>query len=136
MNSTMRISLAALLGGVLWAGVRAQGAMDPAAAPAGRAARTLEDVDLSLGGLSEEHQESQKALSRQYSDKRKDLVEGDEWRSLSRVERRSRLRLLQDAFKTAEGRLKDQYKARREALVRERQALEDSLEVPDTLGVP
>lgn len=91
--------------------------------------RTVSDVERSLTDLARETEDERRSLEQRYSDKRRALVESEDWKGLSRVERRAKLGALNDELKAEEARLKEGYKLRREGLVRERQALEDTTEV-------
>lgn len=121
MIVTGALSLA--LGAGMWI-VRAEPAADEMPPPV-----TVGDVEQRLADLSRETEETRKKLAQDFSARRRTLVESDEWKGFSRLERRSRLRALNEDYKEREERLKEDYKARRDELVGERQALEEQAEV-------
>lgn len=118
LSSVVSVALA----GMWWTGV-AEPAADRMPPPP-----TVGDVEQRLADLSRETEETRKKLAQDFSSQRRSLVESDDWKGFSRLERRSRLRSLNDEYKEQEERLKEDYKERREELVRERQALEDKAE--------
>lgn len=115
-------ALSLTLGAGIWI-VQAEPAADRMPPPP-----TVGDVEQRLADLSRQTEETRKKLSQDFSSQRRSLVESDDWKGFSRLERRSRLRSLNDRYKEEEERLKEEYKERREELVRERQALEDRAE--------
>lgn len=126
MNSRVKLSVLGIVG---WASLGVMSAQEKAQAPAERPAkRTVSDVERGLAELARSTEDERRGLEREFSDKRRELVEGDEWRGLSRLERRAKLGALNDDYKGKEEALKEGYKSKREDLVRERQALEDTAE--------
>lgn len=72
--------------------------------------------DEPLNELQRDQEARRRALEAEYSERRQELVESPEYRSLSRRERRGRIRALKNEFRVREQQVEDEYKSRREEL--------------------
>lgn len=76
--------------------------------------KSVREVDMALGQLDDETTAQKKALDAEYEERRRELVGSQDYKALSRRERKSKLRALKDEYKEREQKLDESYRSRRE----------------------
>jgi hypothetical protein len=84
---------------------------------------SLGDVDKGMSNTARDYATQKKALAQEFKDRRQALTGGEDWKSLSSADKKTRLNALQQEFNTREAALRDDYKAKREELVNEKNSI-------------
>jgi hypothetical protein len=79
------------------------------------------EVDAALQELGRDYDTQHGALEAEFGERRRELVESPEYKSLSRRERKGRVRALKNEFRIREQRLEDEFKNKREDFQRQRE---------------
>jgi len=85
---------------------------------------TAAEVDDAVQTLERDHSAQRSALEAEYEERRRELVESPDYKSLSRRERKARVRALKNEFRVREQQMEDEYKSKREEFERAREELE------------
>lgn len=85
---------------------------------------TAAEVDDAITTLERDHQAQRRALEAEYEERRRELVESPDYKSLSRRERKGRVRALKNEFRVREQQMEDEFRSKKEDFTRQRQELE------------
>lgn len=91
-----------------------------------RVQQRIEDVDQQMAELEREHADKRRALKQEYKEKRRELVESEQFKSMDRGDRRARVKELKAQYKAERARLNDEFKAKRAEFDDRRERIEEA----------